>query len=143
MAKPRTIIFNEPELLIYTDPANQVLVVQANGVVPSHTYRQGMQLATDEAINKRYTFWLINNRAGGIITPNDQIWANEVTVPQLAAQSCITKMAIIEPEDLLSHIILEGMMDKARESVPFEMQFFERVENAYEWFRDGQGTFAK
>ncbi|WP_266204758.1 hypothetical protein [Pontibacter kalidii] len=130
------MILNEPELLIYMVPEQQLMVVQANGVVPSATYRKGLQTATDEAIERRLKYWLINNKAGGIVTPADQIWANEVNAPQLAYQSAIVKMAIIEPEDVLSQLILEGMMDEGRNIFPFEMQFFEKVEDAYVWFRD-------
>ncbi len=136
MPAPRVVILNEPELLIYMVPEQQLMVVQANGVVPSATYRKGLQTATDEAIERRLKYWLINNKAGGIVTPADQIWANEVNAPQLAYQSAIVKMAIIEPEDVLSQLILEGMMDEGRNIFPFEMQFFEKVEDAYVWFRD-------
>lgn len=136
MLEPKLIIYSAPRLLIYTVPSDQLMVVQANGQVPSAVYRQGMQLATEEAISKQLKFWLINNKAGGVISPEDQNWANEVTVPQLAQNSTIIKMAVIEPEDILSHIILENMMDQARDVAPFEMQFFEEIEDAYQWFKD-------
>ena len=136
MLEPKLILYNTPRLLIYTVPNDQLMVVQANGQVPSNVYRQGLQLATDEAISKQLKFWLINNKAGGVISPEDQDWANEVTVPQLAQRSAIIKMAVIEPDDTLSHIILESMMDQARDIAPFEMQFFEKIEDAYQWFKD-------
>ncbi|OKL38437.1 hypothetical protein [Pontibacter flavimaris] len=136
MPAPRVVLFNEPELLIYMVPKHQLMVVQANGVVPSATYRQGLQAATDAAIEGRLKYWLINNRAGGIISPDDQNWANEVIAPQLAYKTAIAKMAIIEPEDVLSHLILEGMMDEGRNIFPFQMQFFEKIEDAYVWFGD-------
>jgi hypothetical protein len=136
MPEPKVVLYSKPELMIYTEPEHQLMVVQANGVVPSTIYRQGMQLATEEAISKQLKYWLVNNKAGGIISPADQIWANEVTVPELSAKSAITKMALIQPADTLSQIILEGMMDEAQAIVPFEMQFFEKLEDAYAWFKD-------
>ncbi|GAB3811125.1 hypothetical protein GCM10028895_00990 [Pontibacter rugosus] len=49
-------------------------------------------------------------------------------------------MAFIEPEDIYSKIILEDLMDRAREMFLFEMQFFKEVKNAYTWFRDSSAT---
>lgn len=138
MAESRVILFDEPEFMIYIEPELQLIVLQANGVVPSAKYRKGLQLATDKAIEKRLKYWLVNNKAGGVITPADQDWANEVNVPQLAYKSSIIKMAFIEPEDVLSQLILEGMMDKAKDIFPFEMQFFDDITHAYEWFKDSQ-----
>ncbi|MCX2741103.1 STAS/SEC14 domain-containing protein [Pontibacter anaerobius] len=138
MPASKVILLSEPKLMIYTEPEHQLMVVQANGEVPSATYRSGLQLATDEAIEKGLQYWLVNNKAGGIITPADQNWANEVIAPLLAHKSRIRKMALIEPEDVVSHLILESMMDSARSIFPFEMQFFGKVEDAYEWFRDSE-----
>ncbi|WP_276497309.1 hypothetical protein [Pontibacter litorisediminis] len=136
MPATKAKLFNEPELVIYTEPEHQLMVVQANGVVPSGVYRRGMRIAIDEAINKQLKYWLVNNKAGGIISPADQIWANEVVMPQLAHKSALVKMALIEPADVLSQLILEGMMDEARHITPFEMQFFDRLKDAYMWFRE-------
>ncbi|PRY07373.1 hypothetical protein CLV24_12322 [Pontibacter ummariensis] len=130
------IIYSTPELLVCVYPSLQLLVIQANGFVPSAVYREGLTRATDTAIEQRLLYWLVNNKAGGIITPADQIWANEEHAPYLGSHSCIRKMAFIEPGDLHSKLILEDMMDKARDIYPFAMQFFEEVQDALEWFTD-------
>ncbi|WP_299759332.1 hypothetical protein [uncultured Pontibacter sp.] len=140
MPEAKVILFREPQLTICIEPNNRVIVVQANGEVPSAMYREGMELATEQAIERRLKYWLVNNKAGGIITPQDQIWANEVMIPQLAYKSEIVKMALIEPADTLSQLILEGMMDKARDITPFEMQFFEKLEDAYVWFEEHEDS---
>ncbi|RDV16225.1 hypothetical protein DXT99_06025 [Pontibacter diazotrophicus] len=135
-----TVYLDTPELKVYSNTSLKFIVLQASGVVPSDIYRQGLSLATEIAIKEQLLFWLVNNREGGIITPADQIWANEVSAPLLAKGSCIRKMAIIEPKDLHSKIILEDMMDKARDVFPFEMQFFGDVPSAHAWFLDTEAT---
>jgi hypothetical protein len=129
-----------PELKLYSDPTLQLMVVQACGFVPTDVYRYGLSLATSIAIEKQYVFWLVNNREGGIISPADQIWATEVNAPLLAKESCIRKMAFIEPKDLHSKFILEDMMNKVSGTYPFEMQFFDEVSNAHAWFLDTEVT---
>lgn len=136
----KTYYLDTPQLKVYSVPALNLLVVQANGVVPSAIYRQGLTLATRVAIKEQFHFWLVNNREGGIITPADQIWATEVHAPLLAKESAIRKMAFIEPKDLHSKLILEDMMNKAREVYPFEMQFFDDILSACSWFADTGAT---
>ncbi|WP_162051849.1 hypothetical protein [Pontibacter pamirensis] len=135
-----TVYLDTPELKVYTNTSLKLLVIQASGVVPSAIYRHGLSLATEVAIEKQLLFWLVNNRESGIITTADQIWANEVSAPLLAKDSFIRKMAFIEPKDLHSKIILEDMMDKARDVFPFEMQFFGDVPSAHAWFLDTGAT---
>lgn len=131
---------NTPELKIYSDSSLHLLVIQACGTIPTDIYRHGLSLATSIAIEEKSLFWLVNNLEGGVVSPADQIWATEVNAPQLGEESSIRKMAFIEPKDLHSKIILENMMDKAREFFPFEMQFFEDVPSAHAWFRDTEAT---
>lgn len=129
-----------PELKVYSVPALRLMVVQAGGIVPSAVYRHGLSLATQIAVKEKFLFWLVNNREGGVITPEDQIWATEVNAPQLAKESAIRKMALIEPKDMHSKLILEDMMDKTNDIFPFEMQFFDDVLSACAWFQDAAAT---
>ncbi|GAB3532262.1 hypothetical protein GCM10027443_15770 [Pontibacter brevis] len=135
-----TVYLDTPELKIYTNSSLKLLVIQASGIVPSEIYRHGLSLATKIAIEEKLSFWLVNNKEGGIITPADQIWATEVNAPQLATESSIRKMAFVEPMDFHSKIILEDMMDKVKNVFPFEMQFFDDVAGAHSWFQDNQAT---
>ncbi|MFD2999592.1 hypothetical protein ACFS7Z_04405 [Pontibacter toksunensis] len=135
-----TLYLDTPALKVYADESLQLIVIQANGTVPTATYRHGLSLATEIAIERKFPFWLVNNREGGIITPEDQIWATEVNAPRLAEESAIRKMALIEPKDLHSKLILEDLMDNVRDIYPFEMQFFEDVPSAHAWFRDTEAT---
>ncbi|WP_439883401.1 hypothetical protein ACSX1A_09530 [Pontibacter sp. MBLB2868] len=134
------IYFNTPELCIFEVPSLYLIVIQANGEVPTHIYREGLSMAAEVTIEKCLHFWLINNKVQGIISPADQIWTNEVIAPQLAHHSCIKKMAFIRPMDMLSLIILENIMDQARDIVPFEMQFFDHISNVINWFQDTSAT---
>jgi hypothetical protein len=135
-----TYHLDTPELKVYSDPSLQLMIIQAFGLVPTDVYRHGLSLATRIAIEEQYLFWLVNNREGGIISPTDQIWATEVNAPLLAQDSCIRKMAFIEPGDLHSKFILEDMMNKVSDIYPFGMQFFDEVSNAYSWFLDTEVT---
>lgn len=135
-----TVYLDTPELKVYTDLFLNVVVIQGHGVVSSTVYRHGLSLAAKIAIREQLLYWMVNNRDGGIITPEDQIWTSDVVAPQLASESCIRKMAFIEPKDCHSKIILEDMMNKARDIFPFEMQFFEDTLNARSWFMDTQAT---
>ncbi|MFD2515272.1 hypothetical protein ACFSRY_15475 [Pontibacter locisalis] len=128
--------FHSPKLTIIEVPLLQLVVVQAYGEVPSRMYRQGLQIAVATAAEKKLKYWLVNNKKGGIITPADQIWSNEVIAPRIAHETSIRKMAFIEPEDVLSAVILENMMDEAKDIFPFEMQFFGCLDSAISWFRD-------
>lgn len=135
-----TFHLDAPELKVYSNALLKLMVIQACGVVPTEVYRCGLSLATEVALEEQIFFWLVNNREGGIITPSDQIWANEVNAPLLAKAPFLKKMAFIEPKDVHSKIILEDLMDKARDIFPFEMQFFEDVPAAYSWFLDNAAT---
>ena len=136
MPESTLVLFNAPSFSIYTEAERHLIVLQAVGTVPSKTYHEGLLLATEAAIHQRLLYWLVNNQESGIISTEDQIWANEVIAPRLATESFLRKMAFIEPADTLSRLILENMMDKARDLFPFEMQFFEKEEDALEWFKD-------
>ncbi|AKD03884.1 hypothetical protein POKO110462_03155 [Pontibacter korlensis] len=140
MSEKEITIIDEPEFLIFVRPTEQLMVVQAKGVVPSRIYRKGLSAAIETAIEMQLKFWLVNNKAGGIISTEDQIWATEITVPRLASASRLKKMAFIVPDDVLSKLILENLMDLSRPIYPFEMQFFDRLEDAYRWFRDTEKT---
>ncbi|SFU96823.1 hypothetical protein SAMN04487941_3746 [Pontibacter akesuensis] len=132
--------FNTPSLTIYEDTAAKLIVVNAHGVVPSAVYRKGMDTAVEVAIQKQLPYWLVDNKEGGIITTEDQIWAGEVLVPRIAYESSVRKMALVEPVDVHSKLILEDMMDKAQSIFDFEMQFFQEKEIAYIWFKDSLST---
>ena len=132
--------FNTPELKVFSDPALQLVVVQSRGAIPSAVYRRGLSIATAIALKEQSLFWLVNNLEGGIIAPEDQIWATEVNAPKLAKESAIRKMAFIEPKDLHSKLILEDMMDNVKDIYHFEMQFFEDIESAKAWFWDTEAT---
>ncbi|PTX21320.1 SpoIIAA-like protein [Pontibacter mucosus] len=136
MPLPKIVLLNTPSFYIYTEAEHHLIVLQAEGTVSSETYRKGLQLATETAINQRLLYWLVDNQKSGIISIEDQIWANEVIAPRLATESSLRKMAFLEPADTFSRLILENMMDKARDIIPFEMQFFEKEEDALEWFKD-------
>lgn len=136
MTASKIFLVKEPELKVFRDPERQLIVVQGSGRVPSGLYREGLQRAANTAVTEKLPNWLVNNRMGGIITIEDQIWTSDVIAPQLASESNLQKMGFIEPEDVLSKIILVDMMDRARDIFPFEMQFFEKLENAFNWFRD-------
>lgn len=135
-----TVYLDTPELKVYSNTSLKLIVLQASGIVPTTVYRRGLSLATEIAIKEQYFFWLVNNLEGGIITPEDQIWATEVNAPQLAKESAIRKMAFIEPKDLHSKLILEDMMDNVGGLFPFEMQFFGDLVSAHAWFRDKEAT---
>ncbi|GHA79031.1 hypothetical protein [Pontibacter akesuensis] len=99
-----------------------------------------MDTAVEVAIQKQLPYWLVDNKEGGIITTEDQIWAGEVLVPRIAYESSVRKMALVEPVDVHSKLILEDMMDKAQSIFDFEMQFFQEKEIAYIWFKDSLST---
>lgn len=135
-----TVHLDTPELKVYTNTSLKIIALQASGIVPSAVYRHGLSLATEVAIKEQLHFWLVDNLEGGIITPEDQIWATEVNAPQLAKESSIRKMALIEPKDLHSKLILEDMMDNVKNVYSFEMQFFGDLASAHAWFQDTGAT---
>ncbi|ARS34452.1 hypothetical protein CA264_02780 [Pontibacter actiniarum] len=129
-------IYRAPKLNVYVTPALRVLTIQPKGNVPSAIYRAGMTAAAETAINSKLLHWLVNAKAGGIVTPADQIWTSDVIAPRLAAASCVRKMAFVEPDDLHTKLILEDMMNKASDLFSFEMQFFAHAQDALVWFTD-------
>jgi hypothetical protein len=78
----------------------------------------------------------VNNEISGIISTEDQIWTNEVIAPKIVTETKISKMAFIQPEDIYSIIILEDLMNNAKEVFPFEMMFFDKRDDAIQWFID-------
>lgn len=134
------IHFNSPELSICEVPSLQLLTIRAIGEVPTAVYRRGVRLAVEKTVEKRLRYWLVSNKLNGIISPADQIWTNEVVAPMLAKESFIDKIAFIKPDELLPAIIIESIMDQARDVVPFEMQFFDDARNGIKWLQDSTFT---
>ncbi|MDX5480736.1 MAG: STAS/SEC14 domain-containing protein [Hymenobacteraceae bacterium] len=132
----RITYFDTPDLSVHVDLSRKLMVVQGKGMVSSTNYRKGLSLAIELAKKEQLLFWLVNNRLGGIISTEDQMWACEVANPKIAHETQIIKMALIEPADTFSKLILEDLVNKAWELFPFEMQFFEREQDALAWFED-------
>ena len=134
------IHFDTPELFICEVPLLQLMIIRATGEIPSSIYRRGVNIALENTIEKRLLYWLVSNKMNGIISPADQIWTNEVVAYRLAEEAFIRKMAFIKPQEMLPTIIIENIMDQARDIVTFEMQFFDDASNGLKWFQDSATT---
>lgn len=130
------VIAQHPEIEVVLFPRLSIIEIKAHGLVPSEVYRPTLMLAVDEAAKHKVHFWLINNEISGIISPEDQIFANEIIAPRIATETQIQKMACIQPKDFFSGVILEDMMNKAKDIFPFEMMFFDSRTDAVQWFLD-------
>lgn len=137
MNKSETIVIaRHPEIVVLILPQLNMIEIKSEGLVPSDVYRQTVAQAVDEAAKHKLRFWLINNEVSGIIDPEDQIFSNEIIAPRIATETQIQKIACIKPKDFFSGVILENMMDKAKDIFPFRMMFFDNRKDAVRWFQD-------
>ncbi|WP_066834312.1 hypothetical protein [Rufibacter ruber] len=120
-------------------PDAKALQVECEGFVSSATYRnlmlRGLELIKAYDIN----YVVYNKKILAPLTPDDHDWLAEEMLPQLFTTS-LQKVAIIEAQGGLDHLTLRNMVYAPYLSLSFEVQYFDEVSVALEWFKQEEAS---
>jgi hypothetical protein len=119
-----TIKYFEKEKLTFT---------QYHGFTPSEELRKVLNLSLELIANHEVELSLNDNRNMKVIRPADQEYINNVWFPQFLKLSKIRKSATIESTDIFNKMATENILTKIEGLIPFEIQYFDSIENACKW----------
>lgn len=130
------IFFESPEINIEWDEMDKLVIMEWKGFVIGEKFRNAVDKGLELLIEKRGSKWLADLTTMGVISQQDQKWADEDWFPR-AAKSGIRYMAMITPEKMISKMSVRNVINKVGD-LEIETEYFGSREEAKTWLRSRQ-----
>lgn len=123
--------YESPELRIDWDEQNQCVIMEWKGFVTGKTFRDSVDKGLELLIEKRSHKWLADLSKMGVISQEDQKWADEDWFPR-AVKAGIRYMAMIRPQKIISQMSVRNVISQVGD-LKIETEYFENAKDAKAW----------
>lgn len=127
------LFYESPELRIDWDESGKCVVMEWKGFVTGNSFRDAVDKGLELLIEKRGDKWLADLSKMGVISQEDQKWADEDWFPR-AVKAGIRYMAMIRPQKIISQMSVRNVINQIGD-LKIETEYFEKPEDAKAWLR--------
>ena len=129
------VIRDDEHALVEVDLGNSMFRLTWRKQASSEVVRRILIQAHMQVVQYDLRYWLSDSRTLTMLMPADEEWIKVTWTPRIF-EAGLKRMAIVPSNADLYRAPLDRIVDGARSTSPFSVQFFERPEDGERWLLD-------
>jgi hypothetical protein len=125
------------EFQVQHDPALRLMRFQWVGAPVAQRLRAGMRYCRDLVALHKPFYVLVDFQGMPPVEMRDELWMSVNWFPQVSRRPLRAVAVIYPPGQLHNQMAVEAMLWFGRQLMRYQLQVFEDVLAAYDWFTDG------